>query len=89
METLVSSVCGSKGYCLGGGGLEEEGWLTEDKMEKGQGKEAQKEIGQHADRRDGLGARDAGVGSWTLECASLKCKGSVCRLVEEFNPLLP
>lgn len=44
---------------------------------------------QHADRRDGLGARDAGVGPWTLEYASLKCKGSVCRLVEEFNPLLP
>lgn len=71
--------------------MEEEGWLIEDKMEKGQGKEAQKEVGQHADRRIGLGlgACDAGVGPWTLECASLKCKGSVCRLVEEFNPLLP
>lgn len=63
METLVSSVCGSKGYCRG---LEEEGWLIEDKMEKGQGKEAQKEVVQHADRRVGLGACDAGVGPWTL-----------------------
>lgn len=82
METLVSSVCGGKGYC---GGLEEEGWLIEDKM----GKEAQKEIGQHADRRNGLGACDAGVRHLTLECVSLNCKGSVLRLVEEFNPHLP